>query len=175
MRTVLAIGAALYAVRGNHERLNGHYSHAERRIRRGLALARRGGLLHSELGIRLLNSLGMICKYQGLFARSARAYRQALGIARKRLPAEHPLFATLYHNLAGLDHARGDYSSAEPLARNGLAIRVRALGAEHPDVGRDLAALGAILDGEKRQEEAERLYRRAIEIFERRGRSERRD
>jgi tetratricopeptide (TPR) repeat protein len=117
----------------------------------------------------------MVCKCRGRHDRGARAYCRALHLAQKHLPHEHPLFACLYHNLAGLEHARGLYELAEPFARQGLAIRERALGARHPDVGRDIAALAAILDGQGRHEEAESMYREALRIFKARERSERRE
>ena len=145
-------------------------------MRRGLALARRAGRSGIALRIRLLNSLGIARKYQGRHDGSDRAYRLALRLAKQHFPQDHPLFACLYHNMAGLEHARGRYDAAEPLARNGLAMRERAFGSSHADVGRDLAALAAILDGQGRHEEAESLHNRALRIFAvRRRRTERRE
>ena len=48
-----------------------------------------------------------------------------------------------------------------------LAIREKKLGPEHPDVAADAAALAAILDGQGKREEAEALFRRALNVFER--------
>ena len=175
MKTLLTIAAMWCGARGDHARLAGRYSEAERRVRRGLALARLAGAYDGTLGVRLLNSLGMIYKYEERFACSARAYQRALRLARRHVHANHPTFAGLYHNMAGLEHACARYDVAELLARHGLAIRERALGPDHPDVARDLAALAAILDGVGRSAEAEAMHRRALEIFGRRGRAERRE
>ena len=171
-----AIGATWCCLRGDRDCLAGQYARAESQISRGLALARRAGPSGSALRIRLLNSLGIVRKYQGRHDRSERAYRLALRLAKHHLSDDHPLFACLYHNLAGLEHARGRYGVAEPLARNGLAMRERNLGGSHPETGRDMAALAAILDGLGKHEEAESMHNRALRIFEMRGgRSERRE
>jgi tetratricopeptide (TPR) repeat protein len=170
-----AIAALWCCLLGDRDLLAGRYAQAERRIALGLSWSRCAGRSRFALQARLLNSLGVARKYQGAYHRCARAYRLALRLATRRLPADHPLFACLYHNMAGLDHARGCYGPAEALARHGLAIRERALGPRHSDVGRDLAALAAILDGEGRHEEAESMHNRALGIFETGGRSERRE
>lgn len=49
--------------------------------------------------------------------------------------------------------------------RRAVRIRQRALGSQHPELAADLAALAAILDGQRRYLQAERVYRRALRIF----------
>ena len=48
-----------------------------------------------------------------------------------------------------------------------MEIREKALGQNHPDVAADITALAAILDGQKKYDEAEKLYQRALGIFQR--------
>ena len=75
--------------------------------------------------------------------------------------------ATLFHNLGGLDHARGLFAAGEPYARRAVEIRERLLSPDHTETAAHLAALAALLDGQGRYDEAERLYLRALSIFER--------
>src|SRR5206468_2744879 len=73
--------------------------------------------------------------------------------------------AALYHNLGGLEHERGRFARGEPFARKSVLLRRRALGPRHPDVAADLAALAALLDAQRKDQEAGKLYRRARSIF----------
>ena len=145
----------------------GRYDRAERLLVGALALAERANG-DPSLRLALFNGLGVVLKYQGRFADSRRAYLAAMAITRARKGHGRSLPPALYHNMGGLEHARGRFARGEVLARHGLFLRTRALGPEHLDVGRDLAALAAIVDGCKRHAEAEALYRRALEIFQRR-------
>jgi tetratricopeptide (TPR) repeat protein len=89
-------------------------------------------------------------------------------------PDEHAL-ASLLHNRGGLEHARGHHRRGEVFARRGIAVRLAALGPGHEDVARDFAALGALLDGQRRHSEAEECHRRALETFRHRPLPPRRD
>ena len=175
MRALLLMGALWCGVRAERERLAGRYPAAAQHCVRGLYLLRRSGQFQRTVSIGLLNTLGMVHKYEAHFAQAARAYAIAVRLAQRHLHPEHLFFATLDHNLAGLEHARGNYVEAEPLARRGLDLRERVLGPRHPDVARDVAALAAILDGQSRHHEAEELHRRALAIFSSRRRTERRE
>ena len=174
MSLLRTIAALWWIARADRDRLAGRYESAERRMKEALARTLGRGRLDQALRARLLNRLGMIYKYRGRLDASARAYSRAFQISSRFFPGDPSLLATHYHNLAGLEHARGRCSEAEPLARHGLAMRERALGPGHAMVGRDLAALAAILDGAGRHEEAETLHRRALAILGR-HRSERRE
>lgn len=114
----------------------------------------------------LLNNLGVVCKYLGRYREAGRHYRRALRILAK-LGASPTTLASLYHNLGGLEHARGRFARGEPWARTSVALRERELGPRHPEVAADLAALAALLVGQGKCDEAERLYRRALTIFRR--------
>src|SRR5262249_60525157 len=88
-----------------------------------------------------------------------------VAITQKLLRPDDPAGATIDHTLGGLEQARGRYWLGEPLARRAVQLRRRALGPDHPDVAADQAALAAILDGEGRRKEAERLYLCALSGF----------
>jgi hypothetical protein len=73
--------------------------------------------------------------------------------------------AGLYHTLGGLEHTRGRHALSEPLARRAVVLRLRALGEDNPAVAADRAPLAALLDGQDKDDEAERLYRQAVAVF----------
>jgi hypothetical protein len=74
--------------------------------------------------------------------------------------ARHVVTAGIYHNLAGVKHARRHYAAAEPIARQGYQIHCDVLGADHPTAIADGAALGSILHGLERYDEAIPLFER---------------
>jgi tetratricopeptide (TPR) repeat protein len=157
------IFTAYQAVMADRECAAGRYADGERRVRLALRAA---GLLRPadpRLFIRLLNTRGMIARYRGRFASARHSYARVMELLRSHPDRES--LATLWHNLAGLGHAQGRHARAEVCARRGLVLRVTCVGDRHPDVGRDLAALAAILDGCGRHEEAEHMHRRALAIF----------
>ncbi len=54
---------------------------------------------------------------------------------------------------------------AEARSKEALQLDREALGPDHPDVGRDLHSLGLVYHGLGQYDQAEQLYRRALEIF----------
>ena len=112
-----------------------------------------------------LNARGMRCKDLAQYDEGRACYERALAILEQSPTNRAGDIATLYHNLGGIEHARRDFVAAEPLARHGLALR-RALG-DDDAVAADLIALGAILDGQKKFDEAEALYHEGLAILER--------
>jgi tetratricopeptide (TPR) repeat protein len=175
-RSLLHLGFAyLWAARADQEREHGCFRSSERFARQALVLAGRLGPNAAHLRARLWNAVGMACKYRGRFSAAARAYARASHELGARGSRDRLADAALWHNRGGLEHARGRFARAEVLARRGLALRQEALGPGHMEVARDLAALGAILDGQLRHHEAESRYRRALEIYRGRWRVPRRD
>lgn len=172
MRALLRTARAVWlGTLADGERRAGRYERADRLARESLALL--GETAPAGLRIRLLNTLGMTCKYRRRFREGAGAYLAALRLARRHLGPDHPARAALWHNVGGLEHERGRFARAEPFARRSVEVRRRALGAGHPDVARDVAALAAILDGLGRHAEAEALHRAALRTFETAGRRQR--
>lgn len=151
----------------------GEYRRAESLYREALHLAEEMCGKHDPQMALILNALGVLYKYMGRFAEAGRAYRRALriiegasnGLEDKR--AIQCALATLYHNLGGLEHARGRFAKGEPHARRSVVLRIAALGEDDPAVAADRAALAALLDGQGKYDEAEALYERALEVFER--------
>src|SRR5262249_13810783 len=108
----------------------------------------------------------ILYKYMGRFDDARRLYMRALKILRKNSRPEHASLADLYHNIGGLEHARGRYRRGEPFARCALAIRQMHPASNPERVAADMAALAALLEGQRKYDEAELLYHRALSIFE---------
>ena len=69
--------------------------------------------------------------------------------------------------LGWLEHARRRHAAGEPFARKSVAIRRRLRGEGHPEMAADETALAALLVGQKKQAEAERIYRPVLALFPR--------
>lgn len=112
-----------------------------------------------------LNAQGMRCKDLAQYDAGRALYERALAILEQCPAGREGDIATLYHNLGGIEHARRDFIAAEPLARRGLALRT-ALD-DDDALAADLVALAAILDGQQKFDEAEKLYLEGLRILER--------
>ena len=153
---------------GNRFRSRGDARKAEPLLRRAVVVAKARQRVHGyehDLPF-ALNALGVLCKDLGRYDEARALYERALAVLdRSPTPDGHGV-ATLYHNLGGIEHARRDFPAAESLARRGLALR-RNLGDDDEALATDLVALAAILDGQRRYDEAEAMYVEALAILER--------
>jgi tetratricopeptide (TPR) repeat protein len=145
----------------------GDFIASARHWRGALELAEASGSTSPRDFAAILNSLGMACKFCGKYDEAERAYHRALGLMESVVEPGDIECAALYHNLGGLEHARGCCAAGEVWARKGLAIRLAAQGPDHVDTAADMAALAAILDGQRRFEESEALHLHAVAVFER--------
>jgi tetratricopeptide (TPR) repeat protein len=161
MRATLFLGSAL--------RAQGRFAPANAVLASGLkeCVARVGP--RDPLSAGFLNDLGVLRKYQGRFDEAAAFYQRARAIIARSPQRRGLAAATLYHNLGGLAHSRGQHAHGEPFARRSVALREALLGPDHPEVGADVAALAALVEGQghARLDEAARLYQRALRIFRR--------
>jgi tetratricopeptide (TPR) repeat protein len=107
----------------------------------------------------------LLCKDLGRWDEARAHYERALALLDRDPAAHSDDLATIWHNLGGIAHARGELVAAESAARRGL--RIREMSGSGPRLlAADGAALAAILDGLDGYDEAERLYRGAIAVFE---------
>ncbi|MFM7057757.1 MAG: tetratricopeptide repeat protein [Planctomycetota bacterium] len=74
--------------------------------------------------------------------------------------------ARLMRQPGRLLEARAQFPEAEPLLRTALVLSEQHGGPNHPEVAADLNNLAELLRGTNRLPEAERLYRRALQICE---------
>lgn len=119
-----------------------------------------------EVRAAALNADGLRHKAAGRYVKARGCYLRALRLVGGLAGRDRDAVATLCHNLGGIEHARGSYRAAEVWARRGLRIRTRLPDLDPVAVAADRAALAAILDGLQRYEEAERLYRGALQTYE---------
>jgi tetratricopeptide (TPR) repeat protein len=159
LRTLASIGATW--------RTLGEYARAELHLEAALAVARsQFGDGSEDLAI-AQNDLAVLYKYWGRFDDAERLYRLALASLVALHGEEGLPCAGLYHNIGGLLHARGDFALAESPARRAWQISQRYLGEDHAQTVLDAVAYAAVLEGLKRYEECERIYRAALPILER--------
>ncbi|KAJ8598954.1 hypothetical protein CTAYLR_009933 [Chrysophaeum taylorii] len=123
-----------------------------------------------------LNNLAVFMSNQGKLEEAELMFRRAVEIGKVTLGENHPDLATCskWHR----DSTQGKLEEAEPLFRRAIEIVKVTLGENHPDLAKWRNNLGSLLHkkvgylGSKwhrdstqgKLEEAERLFRRAIEI-----------
>lgn len=97
---------------------------------------------------------------------AAKYYGTALTIFEQTLSAGDLRLADLCRDLSQMECQRGNSAAAEPPARRALQMRLQNLGENDLSVAADMISLAIILTDQKKDEEAERLYLRAIGIIE---------
>src|SRR5260221_6925516 len=142
----------------------GKYRAAEACLRealRGLPSTSRAALRRR---VSIWNELGMACKYAGNFAAAERYYRLALERAAHchQGPQRNFFLADLYHNLGGLEHSRRHFRRGESFTRKALQLRCRATDANSLGGASDMAALAALLDGQRRFAGSKSMYRKSL-------------
>ena len=152
-------------VAGSAARARGEFAAAEPLLREALALAECAEPADDHALAVALNALGLLCKDLGRWDEASAHYERALGLLEKAADRDPDEIAALWHNLGGIAHARGEFAAGEVAARRGIAIR-RAAGPDARRTAADEVALAALLDGLGSYDEAERLYRGAIAVFE---------
>lgn len=149
---------------GNLRRIEGDPASAEAFLSDALALAE-SAFPHDRLRVAsALNALGLLYKDLARFDDARAFYERALSLVDAA--AESHDVATVYHNLGGIEHARQNFAAGEPFARKGLEIRRRLSDRDDVALATDMVALAAILDGQRKFEEAEALYVDALRILD---------
>ena len=111
-----------------------------------------------------LNEHGLRCKAAGRLTEARQCYERARDLLRLEEPVDCDALAAVYHNLGGIAFALGAYASGELMARKGIDLRLRAV--MRPDaLAADLIALAALIDGQERFDEAERLYQSGLTLL----------
>jgi tetratricopeptide (TPR) repeat protein len=112
------------------------------------------------------NNLAVLYKACGRFDEGLRLYQQGLDSVVKLNGEDCLASSVIYHNIGGILHSKGDFAAAELPGRKAWEISRRLLGEDDPRTLFDAVAYAAILDGLKRYDESEAIYRRALVIFE---------
>jgi tetratricopeptide (TPR) repeat protein len=152
------------SARGELLRSRGRPFLAEPLLREALALTEQHFPHDCRRLAAALNAVGLLCKDLGSYDDARAWYDRALVVLESAGAANLADVATLYHNLGGIEHARGNF---EALARKGLELRRESAPVDEHDLAADMIALGAILDGRERYDEAEPLYLEALAVLER--------
>ena len=150
---------------GMQARARTDYARAEALLREAVARAESASPPEAQVLAASLNALGLLCKDLARYDEGRAWYERALALLGEMPDASPHDVATIYHNLAGMAHARGDYVGAEPIARTGLAIRLGAAEPRLHEAAADMIALGAILEGLGKYDEAAAQCREALAIM----------
>jgi tetratricopeptide (TPR) repeat protein/thioredoxin-related protein len=156
--------AASYRIRTDAE--------SEASLRRELAIAE--DLLSRRAGTGckvadLANRLAFICCKKGEFGEAERLYQRA--IETQEPEGRNMLLYIYQHNLAVLDAVEGKYKDGEQLCRRLIAETLHNLNPMFPvsalqKAARHISDLGCIYEAQQRYENAERLYKNSLAIFE---------
>lgn len=112
------------------------------------------------------NNLAVLYKACGRFDEGLHLYQQALDAALRLKGEDCQASSVIYHNIGGILQAKGDFTAAEPPGRNAWEISRRLFGEDDLRTLFDAVAYAAILDGLRRYDESEAIYRRALAKFE---------
>jgi hypothetical protein len=108
------------------------------------------------------------------FEEAVAASRAAVAAYRDALGATHPQTLDAYQELASAAEAGTDYAAATTAQAELLAIEEQLYGAESGHVVHRLGELGRNQSMSGHRDDAERSYRRAVELFDRLPRGDRR-
>ena len=116
-----------------------------------------------------LGNLGLLHASQGRHREAEAELERALGVLQEVWGPSDPELAPVLSDLAWLRADQGLFAEAEVAARRALRVLQEGLAPRHPDVARATLDLAALLHLQERRQEAEPLYRLAIEIWESTG------
>jgi tetratricopeptide (TPR) repeat protein len=160
------IRARTLSLTGGLARASGDYTRAESDLRMALAISVAEFGTGSEEAADARNNLGVLFKYLGRFEEALHLYADALGPKVKAHGECSLAAAAIHHNVGGLLHARGEFAAALEPARTAWTIARDLLGEDDPRTIVEAGAYAAVLEGLGRYDESERLYRRALVVFE---------
>ncbi|MFH1313516.1 MAG: tetratricopeptide repeat protein [Candidatus Eisenbacteria bacterium] len=115
---------------------------------------------------RLMEAIGIVYMYLGLFDEADTLSRQSLAIREEILGEEHVEVATIMSNLANVLHQNGEFREAQALHERALAIREKLLSPEHPQVVMSMSNLAIVLNDMGDYERARALHERVLAIRE---------
>jgi serine/threonine-protein kinase len=143
------------------------FDEAERLVREGLALARRGGRTDADAAVTgAMEALGHVLQQRGDYP-AATEIQEALVVLARNADSGSASHAASVSALAGTRFYAGDYDAADSLNQLVLDMSRRLHGAGHPLVAEDLINLGATRVQRGDYREAEPYFREALFISER--------
>lgn len=147
----------------------GNLDGAEPPLREALAIKRQlFGEHHWRIANGLINLAGLLLKMHRPVEAEPLA-REALTIVHDTFGENHVLAGVALQKLSEVRQQEGDPVVAERYMRRSLAALVASLPADHPRVAGIRVRLGRILLDRGRHDEAQSLFRRALDVYEARG------
>jgi non-specific serine/threonine protein kinase/serine/threonine-protein kinase len=148
--------AAVLRQRQNHSEAEQIYDHALRGMRKVL------GAEHPTT-LRGMMSLAEMYLETGRGERAKSLLDEALATSERTLGPDHALTLSLLADMGWFHRDAGDLPNAERMYRETLVRRTRALGEEHPLTIRARWQVGRMLVFQRKNVEAERILRNALE------------
>jgi tetratricopeptide (TPR) repeat protein len=139
----------------------GRYSAAEEYYGRALAIFEKSP--DDQLVVVTLEAMAELFWKEKRLGQARLQLERAIAIREKRLPVERALAVDLT-SLAFLYYQDRRYTQAEPLALRASAILEKTDGPPYPDVSANLMVLGNIRRKQGRNQEAEPLLKRSLDI-----------
>jgi tetratricopeptide (TPR) repeat protein len=139
---------------------------AEELFRRALTLREETLGADDKSVITSINNLAALYVSRGALDDAEPLLKRAMAASVKRVESSQGDLAINLNNLARLYFKRGDYVQAEPLLLRLLTLK-RPLGPEHPEVATVLVSLAKVRQALGKNEAAERVWRRVLNVRER--------
>jgi CHAT domain-containing protein/Tfp pilus assembly protein PilF len=143
----------------------GLFEDAERFGREGLVQLERNGRTHPDLRP-ALTELASVYADQERTDEAVAYQKRALDVALANFPPRHPFVTDALFNYATLLGRTGALKEATELLESVLKRDEVSLGRQHPDLASTLNSLGWIYQSSQRYDDAERMYKRALDIME---------
>jgi serine/threonine protein kinase len=142
-------------------RYSNNLAEAERALQRALIIYEQSvGADHQEVASVLL-LLAELYSVQGFEADAEDLYNRAVNI-REQGGAEPLSLAAAYEVWAAHHLRRKDLPAAETIYKKVIALKEKALGRSHPQMADSLSVLAALYQAQKKYDDAELLYQRAV-------------
>lgn len=145
---------------GQIYRRQGQYRKAIDVLKESLAIKRKHATEH--LMMRSLNELGLANNLGGDPYEAEKYFQEVLERAPKAFGSEHPNIAVLSMNYAATLNLLGKHADAERTVRRSIAIFDKAGQADHPQMADFRWALAEALQGQNRNQEANREFHEAL-------------
>jgi tetratricopeptide (TPR) repeat protein len=156
--------------RGELLQIQADYDAAEKDYRDAIAIqsaAPKDAQHQSELA-NSLYGLGLVLARKGSYAESEQTLRRALELQRSLYGETTGDMARTYKDIARVMAEAGDLNGAIPVMRHALDLQRTLRGAEpHPDLADSINDLGLLLEQHGDYDEAEALFREAINQYRR--------
>ena len=139
----------------------GNYAAAETVLLAALSEAKRTPTQDGRLPT-ILNNLASVCQDRGQIEEAERYYRRAIALIERDFGSLEPALSKPLRNLASLYDEQGEFAKAERLVRQALAL------SKLPETETSplLFGLATALEGQKKLDEADSLYRQALAAWE---------